>query len=145
MPMDVPPARSSGSVRPLNPGGRGHVPVLLDRVLGLLAPALADHPAVVVDATIGLGGHAEALLSAHPRLTVVALDRDPVAAARSWERLLRFRTRLILMHTGYDRLAEVLADIGHPLVDGVLFALGVSSMQLDDATRGFSYASDTGR
>jgi 16S rRNA (cytosine1402-N4)-methyltransferase len=144
MPMDVPPARTSGSVRPSNPGGSGHVPVLLDRVLGLLAPALADHPAVVVDATIGLGGHAEALLSAHPRLTVVGLDRDPVALARSRERLLRFRTRLHLVHTGYDRLADVLADIGHPLVDGVLFDLGVSSMQLDDAKRGFSYASDTG-
>jgi 16S rRNA (cytosine1402-N4)-methyltransferase len=77
-------------------------------------------------------------------LTVVGLDRDPVALARSRERLLRFRTRLHLVHTGYNRLADVLADIGHPLVDGVLFDLGVSSMQLDDAKRGFSYASDTG-
>jgi len=144
MPMDAPPERSSGSMRPSDPRAIGHVPVRLDRVLELLAPALADHPAVVVDATIGLGGHAEALLSAHPQLTLVGLDRDPVALARSRERLIRFQTRLHLVHTGYDRLADVLADIGHPLVDGVLFDLGVSSMQLDDPQRGFSYASDTG-
>jgi 16S rRNA (cytosine1402-N4)-methyltransferase len=143
MPMDAPPERSSGAARP-SPGGDRHVPVLLDRVLELLAPAVADHPAVVLDATIGLGGHAEALLSAHPQLTLVGLDRDPLALARSRERLIRFQARVHLVHAVYDRLTDVLAEFGRPLVDGVLFDLGVSSMQLDDAQRGFSYASDTG-
>jgi 16S rRNA (cytosine1402-N4)-methyltransferase len=146
MPMDVPDEGSNRPARPSDPdlATIRHVPVLLDRVLELLAPALADHPAVLVDATIGLGGHAEALLSAHPQLTVIGLDRDPAALGRSGERLDRFQARLHLVHTVYDRLADVLTDLGHPLVDGVLFDLGVSSLQLDDVQRGFSYASDTG-
>ena len=119
-----------------------HVPVLLERTLGLLAPALADRPAVVVDATLGLGGHAEALLSAHPQLTLVGLDRDPEALSRSSERLARFGGRVHLVHTVYDRMPDVLNDLGVPGVDGVLFDLGVSSMQLDMAERGFSYAQD---
>ena len=119
-----------------------HVPVLLERTLGLLAPALADRPAVVVDATLGLGGHAEALLSAHPQLTLVGLDRDPEALSRSSERLARFGGRVHLVHAVYDRMPDVLDDLGVPGVDGVLFDLGVSSMQLDMAERGFSYAQD---
>jgi 16S rRNA (cytosine1402-N4)-methyltransferase len=119
-----------------------HVPVLLDRVLGLLAPALADREAVVVDATLGLGGHAEALLEAHPQLTLVGLDRDPVALARSTDRLARFARRTRLVHAVYDRMPEVLDELGFDGVDGVLFDLGVSSMQLDVAERGFAYAQD---
>ncbi len=119
-----------------------HVPVLLDRVLTLLAPALADRPAIVVDATLGLGGHAEALLAAHPQLTLVGLDRDPAALSRSGERLARFATRTHLVHAIYDRMPEVLDRLGLPGVDGVLFDLGVSSMQLDVAERGFAYARD---
>jgi 16S rRNA (cytosine1402-N4)-methyltransferase len=119
-----------------------HVPVLLDRVLTLLAPALADRPAIVVDATLGLGGHAEALLAAHPQLTLVGLDRDPTALSRSGERLARFATRTHLVHAIYDRMPEVLDRLGLPGVDGVLFDLGVSSMQLDVAERGFAYARD---
>ena len=69
------------------PAGAAHVPVLLERVLALLGPRLADRPAVAVDATLGLGGHAEALLAAHPQLTLVGLDRDPAALARSRARL----------------------------------------------------------
>src|SRR5437764_5521216 len=107
-----------------------HVPVLLDRVLELFAPALADRPAVLVDATVGLGGHADALLSAHPRLELVALDRDPEALARSAERLARHGGRVRFAHAVYDRLPEVLAGLGLSSVDGVLFDLGVSSMQL---------------
>jgi len=119
-----------------------HVPVLLDRVLALLAPPLSGQPAVVVDATLGLGGHAEALLSAHPQLTLVGLDRDPEALAHSEQRLAPFAERLHLVHAVYDRMPEVLAELGHPRVDGVLFDLGVSSMQLDRAERGFAYAQD---
>ncbi|HEY8828066.1 MAG TPA: 16S rRNA (cytosine(1402)-N(4))-methyltransferase RsmH [Jatrophihabitantaceae bacterium] len=118
------------------------MPVLLDRVLTLLAPALADRPAIVVDATLGLGGHAEALLAAHPQLTLVGLDRDPTALSRSGERLARFATRTHLVHAIYDRMPEVLDRLGLPGVDGVLFDLGVSSMQLDVAERGFAYARD---
>ena len=120
----------------------GHVPVLLDRVLALLAPALSERAAVVVDATLGLGGHAEALLSAHPQLTLVGLDRDPAALERSGERLARFSSRTHLVHAVYDRMPEVLEELGLDGVDGVLFDLGVSSMQLDVAERGFAYAQD---
>ena len=124
-------------------GGDGaHVPVLLERVLALLAPALADRPAVVVDATLGLGGHAEALLDAHPGLTLVGLDRDPEALRRSGERLARFAGRTRLVHAVYDLMPEVLDSLGLAGVDGVLFDLGVSSMQLDRADRGFAYAQD---
>ncbi|SFK86022.1 16S rRNA (cytosine1402-N4)-methyltransferase [Amycolatopsis sacchari] len=119
-----------------------HVPVLLERVLDLFAPALADRPAVVVDATVGLGGHADALLSAHPRLRLIALDRDPNALERSRERLARHGERVEFAHAVYDRLPEVLAERGLSHVDGVLFDLGVSSMQLDRAERGFAYARD---
>jgi 16S rRNA (cytosine1402-N4)-methyltransferase len=119
-----------------------HVPVLTERVLGLLAPALADHPAVVVDATLGLGGHAEALLAAHPQLTLVGLDRDPEAVRRSYQRLAPYADRIRLTHTVYDQMPTVLAELGLTGVDGVLFDLGVSSLQLDEARRGFAYAQD---
>ena len=75
-----------------------HVPVMLDRVLALLAPALSGRPAVVVDATVGLGGHAEALLAAHPQLQLVGLDRDRAALDRSQRRLARYGERLHLVH-----------------------------------------------
>jgi 16S rRNA (cytosine1402-N4)-methyltransferase len=119
-----------------------HVPVLLDRVLALLAPALADRDAVVVDATLGLGGHAEALLGAHPGLTLVGLDRDPEALARSRDRLTPYAERIHLVHAVYDRMPDVLDELGYTGVDGALFDLGVSSMQLDLAERGFAYAQD---
>ncbi|MDP9094147.1 MAG: 16S rRNA (cytosine(1402)-N(4))-methyltransferase RsmH [Actinomycetota bacterium] len=143
--MDVPdvPAPDSGPQRstPTAQSAR-HVPVLLERVLALLSPAIADRPAVVVDATLGLGGHAEALLSAHPQLTLVGLDRDPNALTRSRERLARFGERVRLVHAVYDRMPEVLEGLGAPGVEGMLFDLGVSSMQLDVAARGFAYAQD---
>jgi 16S rRNA (cytosine1402-N4)-methyltransferase len=119
-----------------------HLPVLLERVLALFAPALENRPAVVVDATLGLGGHSEALLSAHPQLTLVGLDRDPNALAFSRERLEPFAERIHLVHAVYDEMPEVLEDLGMSKVDGVLFDLGVSSMQLDEADRGFAYAKD---
>jgi 16S rRNA (cytosine1402-N4)-methyltransferase len=119
-----------------------HVPVLLARVLALLAPPLADRPAVAVDATVGLGGHAEALLRAHPRLTLVGFDRDEDALARSRARLAPFGERVRLVHAVYDRMPQVLDTLGIDGVDGVLFDLGVSSLQLDVAERGFAYAVD---
>jgi 16S rRNA (cytosine1402-N4)-methyltransferase len=124
------------------PAGARHVPVLLPRVAALLEPALRDRPAVVVDATLGLGGHAAALLAAHPRLTLVGLDRDPQALALAGRRLVAFADRTHLVHAVYDRIADVLGELGLPRVDGVLFDLGVSSLQLDAEERGFSYARD---
>jgi 16S rRNA (cytosine1402-N4)-methyltransferase len=117
-----------------------HVPVLLERVLALFAPALSERPAVLVDATLGLGGHADALLSAHPQLTLVGLDRDLNALALSRERLARHGERVHLVHAVYDEMPEALAELGYTEVDGVLFDLGVSSMQLDEADRGFAYS-----
>ena len=124
------------------PAGARHVPVLLPRVADLLEPALRDRPAVLVDATLGLGGHAAALLAAHPRLTLVGLDRDPQALALAGRRLVAYSDRTHLVHAVYDRIAAVLGELGLPSVDGVLFDLGVSSLQLDADERGFSYARD---
>jgi len=119
-----------------------HVPVLLERCIELLAPALAAPGAVVVDATLGLGGHSEALLERFDRIQLVGLDRDRHALALAGERLARFADRTHLVHTVYDRLPEVLAELGIARVAGILFDLGVSSMQLDEAARGFSYSQD---
>lgn len=117
-----------------------HVPVLLDRCLTLLAPALTSEGAVLVDATIGLGGHSGALLERYPNVRVVGLDRDPEALAHTAARLAAVAERLTLVHAVFDELPRVLADLGLPRVQGVLFDLGVSSMQLDLAERGFSYS-----
>jgi 16S rRNA (cytosine1402-N4)-methyltransferase len=131
---------SESSPEPV-PGAR-HVPVLLDRVLELFAPALEDGPKVLVDATLGLGGHAAALLAAHPALTLVGLDRDPDALALAGRRLTAYADRRHLVHAVYHELPEVLAGLGIERVHGVLLDLGVSSLQLDTAERGFSYARD---
>lgn len=119
-----------------------HVPVLLDRVLALFEPALSASDAVLVDCTLGLGGHADALLSAHPALTLVGLDRDPAALKRAGDRLSAHGDRVHLVHAVYDELPAVLTRLGIPRVAGVLMDLGVSSMQLDEAERGFAYAKD---
>ena len=119
-----------------------HVPVLLARCLELLAPAMGRPGAVAVDATLGLGGHAEAMLSAHDGLTVVGLDRDQDALARASARLARFGSRFHGVHCVYDELPAALAGLGMSGADAILFDLGVSSMQLDLAERGFSYAQD---
>jgi 16S rRNA (cytosine1402-N4)-methyltransferase len=119
-----------------------HVPVLLDRVVALVAPALERPGSVLVDATLGLGGHAEAVLTRCPQARVIGIDRDPSALERSRERLAGFGERVTLVHAVYDEIAGVLADQGLTHVQGVLFDLGVSSMQLDVRERGFSYAED---
>lgn len=118
-----------------------HEPVMKDRVLTLLAPALADD-AVLIDATVGLGGHSEAALQRFPRLRVIGLDRDPQALALSQERLSAYGDRVTLVHAVYDEIPEVLERLGIPNVQGVLFDLGVSSMQLDLVERGFAYSVD---
>jgi 16S rRNA (cytosine1402-N4)-methyltransferase len=120
----------------------GHVPVMLDRVLELLAPALTHPAPVVVDANLGLGGHAEALLAAHPSLHLIGIDRDPVAIERSTIRLAPYADRITLVRAVSDELTEVLAEAGHPRVHGALFDLGVSSPQLDEGERGFAYSYD---
>jgi 16S rRNA (cytosine1402-N4)-methyltransferase len=119
-----------------------HVPVLLDRVVALLAPALDHDGAVLVDATLGLGGHSEALLGQCALARVVGIDRDPEALRRAGERLAPFGDRFTAVHATYDAIPEVLEELGLGHADGVLFDLGVSSMQLDLRERGFAYSED---
>ncbi|WP_033216861.1 16S rRNA (cytosine(1402)-N(4))-methyltransferase RsmH [Kitasatospora phosalacinea] len=119
-----------------------HIPVMLERCLDALAPAISAPGAVVVDATLGLGGHSEALLTRFPDVRLIAVDRDPQALELSAERLARFGDRATLVHAVYDEIPRVLDELDVPEVHGVLFDLGVSSMQLDEADRGFAYAQD---
>ncbi|MFL6238087.1 MAG: 16S rRNA (cytosine(1402)-N(4))-methyltransferase RsmH [Actinomycetes bacterium] len=120
----------------------GHVPVMLDRVVALLGPALSAPDAVLVDATLGLAGHAVALLSRFPSVHLIGIDRDGDALRRSGDQLAPYISRVSLAHAVYDELPAILADRGVDQVDGVLFDLGVSSVQLDEVERGFSYAHD---
>jgi 16S rRNA (cytosine1402-N4)-methyltransferase len=119
-----------------------HVPVMLDRVVALLAPALQQPGAVLVDATLGLGGHAEAFLERCPEARLIGLDRDPAALRLAGERLAPYAERTTFVHAVYDELPRVLDELDVPAIDGILFDLGVSSMQLDEADRGFAYAQD---
>jgi 16S rRNA (cytosine1402-N4)-methyltransferase len=124
-----------------SPGRPAHVPVLLQRCVALLAPALTDGDAVVVDCTLGMGGHAEALLEATPA-RLVGIDRDPEAIRRSTARLASYADRTTFVHAIYDELPAVLAGLGLDRVQGILFDLGVSSLQLDETDRGFAYSHD---
>ncbi|MEO3789988.1 16S rRNA (cytosine(1402)-N(4))-methyltransferase RsmH [Nonomuraea sp. B10E15] len=123
-------------------GTDGHVPVMLERVLELLGPALSGPAPVVVDANLGLGGHSEALLARFPSLHLIGIDRDPFAIEHSTRRLSPYAGRTTLVHASSADLAEVLARAGRTTVHGALFDLGVSSPQLDEAERGFAYAYD---
>ncbi|PRB11064.1 16S rRNA (cytosine(1402)-N(4))-methyltransferase RsmH [Microbacterium sp. MYb62] len=114
-----------------------HTPVLLDRCVELLAPALQADGAVLVDATLGMGGHSEALLTRFPNIRLVGLDRDTDALRIAGERLARFRDRVTLVHTVYDEIGLHAQGAA-----GILFDLGVSSLQLDEAERGFAYSKD---
>ncbi len=118
-----------------------HEPVMLHRCLELLRPGIQDN-SIVIDATLGLGGHTEALLTTHLDLTVIGFDRDPVALELASERLSKFGSRFRGVLATYDQIESVLAELGIHSVQGVLFDLGVSSMQLDSAERGFAYAQD---
>ena len=122
--------------------GRIHTPVMLERTLALLAPAIDADDAVVVDATLGMGGHSLALLERFPNLTVIGLDRDPDALEIARERLAPFGNRARFVHTVYDGIARAVRSEGFDEVQGVLFDLGVSSLQLDRAERGFAYSKD---
>lgn len=119
-----------------------HIPVLRDRIVELLAPALAAPGTVYVDGTLGMGGHAEAVLEACPSARLVGVDRDTEALALAGERLARFEGRTSFVHAVYDELPEALAGLGIERADAVLFDLGVSSLQLDETDRGFSYSHD---
>ena len=118
-----------------------HTPVMLERCVALLTPSIERSSSpIVVDATLGMGGHSEALLERFPRLRIVGLDRDKEAIAIASNRLERFAKRINVVHAVYDEIAEVLSELGISGVDGILFDLGVSSLQLDQVERGFSYA-----
>jgi 16S rRNA (cytosine1402-N4)-methyltransferase len=130
-------------------GEHGHIPVLIDRCVELLTPALTRQSAdgegaVLIDATLGAGGHAERFLTELPGLRLIGLDRDPDALWIAGERLAQFGDRVMLVRTRYDGIEGVLAETGYwtSQVQGILFDLGVSSMQLDRTARGFSYAAD---
>lgn len=121
---------------------RIHEPVLLERTLELLGPALGNDGAVLVDATLGMAGHAAAFLERFPRLILVGIDRDQDALAIARERLAQYADRAHLVHAVYDEIAAVLGELGIQHVAGILFDLGVSSLQLDQAERGFAYSKD---
>lgn len=117
-----------------------HLPVMLGRCIDLLVPALDHDGAVYVDATLGMGGHAEALLRRLPSLHMIGLDRDADALDIAARRLADFADRTTFVHAVYDSIAEAVGDAG--AASGILFDLGVSSLQLDDVGRGFAYAHD---
>jgi 16S rRNA (cytosine1402-N4)-methyltransferase len=110
--------------------------------VALLAPALAAPGSVVVDGTLGLGGHSEALLESCPDAVLIGIDRDPQALDLAGRRLAPFGARVRLVHAVYDELPAVLRDLGVAVVHGVLLDLGVSSLQLDEPDRGFAYSVD---
>ena len=119
-----------------------HRPVMLERTIELLRPSIEGKKATVVDCTLGLGGHSDALLANFPELTVVGIDRDDAALTIASERLSEYGSRFIPVAAIYDELSEVLVKLEIESVEGVLMDLGVSSMQLDQPGRGFSYAQD---
>lgn len=126
---------------------REHIPVALQRCMELLTPAIESSlrnsaETYVLDATLGLGGHARALLEKFPTLIVIGIDRDESAIAIARERVAPFQDRLLISHTTYEKIDEVLAEHGVRSIAGALFDLGVSSMQLDDGERGFAYSHD---
>jgi 16S rRNA (cytosine1402-N4)-methyltransferase len=128
----------------VEPDGTGptHSPVLRDRIVELLAPALAAPGAVYLDCTLGLGGHAEAVLQACPAARLVGIDRDPQALALAKRRLLPFGDRVEVYQAVYHELDEVLAEAGVRGVAAIAADLGLSSLQIDEVGRGFAYATD---
>jgi 16S rRNA (cytosine1402-N4)-methyltransferase len=119
-----------------------HTPVMLDRVVELLAPAVQHDDAVIIDATLGMGGHTEAMLAAFPNSRVIGIDRDTDAIGIAQRRLAEVGDRLTIVHAVYDEIGRALREGAAPRADGILFDLGVSSLQLDRAERGFAYAKD---
>jgi 16S rRNA (cytosine1402-N4)-methyltransferase len=119
-----------------------HEPVMLERTLQLLAPALASERAVLVDCTLGIGGHSEAFLKAFENLTVIGIDRDLVALDLAGKRLEGFGSRVNYFHGTYEQIPEALAEFGFSEASAILMDLGVSSMQIDSQDRGFAYSFD---
>ena len=131
------------------PGGRadhGHIPVMVQEMIDLLGPALTGTPGggapVLVDATLGAGGHSELALRTYPDISVIGIDRDESALAIARSRLAGFGDRISFHHARFDELPDVVAAAGRTHIDAALFDLGVSSMQLDRPDRGFAYAVD---
>ncbi len=120
-----------------------HTPVMLTECIDLLAPALEAPGALLIDATVGMGGHTFAFLSHFPHLRVIGIDRDEQALALASERLSSFGERFEAVYATYDMIADVAARLGkNGKVDAILMDLGVSSLQLDEAERGFAYSHD---
>ena len=132
---------------PARPTSERHVPVLKDRCINLLAPGFEaarsrGETPIAIDATLGMGGHSEAMLQLYPDLHLIGIDRDEEALALAGERLQPFAQRIDLVHAVYDEIDEVLEDLGVEQVHGILMDLGVSSLQLDERERGFAYSYD---
>ena len=117
-----------------------HEPVLLQETIDFLRPARED--GTLVDATVGLGGHAEAVLERYGRARLIAIDRDPAALERSRQRLAKFGDRVAFHRGRHEALIDILKQSNTTQISGLLADLGVSSMQLDDASRGFSFRFD---
>lgn len=115
-----------------------HVPVMLTEILDALAPSLARSGALYVDATLGMGGHTEAVLERFGKARAIGIDRDTEALRLAGERLARFGDRFEGVHAVNTEVADVLPRPA----DAMLFDLGVSSLQLDELDRGFSYRAD---
>ena len=120
-----------------------HISVMRDTCIDLLTPAInKSETPIVVDATLGLGGHSEALLESNPNLVLIGIDRDLDAIVKAKNRLAKYENRTKLNHAIFDEITDVVNSFGFEQVDGILFDLGVSSMQLDQSDRGFSYSQD---
>lgn len=120
-----------------------HDPVMVTRIVELLAPALGRPGSVYVDCTLGLAGHARAVLEAAPQARLVGIDRDPDALEVARERLGDLAGRAVLVRAVHDEIEEVLAGLGIAGADAVLADLGLSSLQIDRAERGFAYRVDS--
>ena len=116
-----------------------HIPVMRDRVIEMFIPALNVSDPLLIDGTLGLAGHTESLLKEFPNLKIIGIDRDPIAIERAKERLGELASRVEFVNETYDQIEKVLAG---RKVNAVLLDLGVSSIQLDETKRGFSYAHD---
>jgi len=124
-----------------------HVPVMAGRVTALLLPAVTGptpdgRPPVLVDATLGRAGHARILLEAAPDLQLIGIDADAAGIEAGRALAAQYPGRVTLARAFYDDIAEIVAEAGHRRIQAALFDLGVSSPQLDDVSRGFSYAQD---